>query len=59
MPSNSTSLFFSTDHSLVSDCCFNELAPKNPIKYVGLVQGGPHHHLIEYDIAEIRQSLTH
>jgi hypothetical protein len=33
---------------LYTDCCFSELALlKNPTKHVGLVQSGPHHHLIE------------
>jgi len=32
---------------LSADCCFNELALYNPTKSVGLVQSGPHHHLIE------------
>jgi hypothetical protein len=32
---------------LFVDCCFGELALYNPTKFVGLVQSGPHHHLIE------------
>jgi hypothetical protein len=28
-------------------CCFSELALKKSTKRVGLVQSGPHHHLIE------------
>jgi hypothetical protein len=32
---------------LSTDCCFSELAHKNPAKHVGLVQRGPHHHFIE------------
>jgi hypothetical protein len=29
------------------DCCFCELAQKDPIKCVGVVQSGYHYHLIE------------
>ena len=29
---------------LSADCCFSDI---NPTKSVGLVQSGPHHHLIE------------
>jgi hypothetical protein len=32
---------------LPADCCFSELAHKNPTQPVCLVQNGPHHHLIE------------
>jgi hypothetical protein len=32
---------------LSADCCFSELALKNPTKRVGPVQSGPHCHLIE------------
>jgi hypothetical protein len=34
---------------LSADCCFSELAlkNKNSTKRVGLVQSGPHYHLIE------------
>ena len=36
------------DMCIFMDCCFSELALlKNPTKCVGLVQSGPHHHLIE------------
>jgi hypothetical protein len=30
-----------------TDCCFMELRYANPTQRVGLVQSGPHHHLIE------------
>jgi hypothetical protein len=34
------------------NCCFSELALKNlTIKRVGLVQSGPHHHLIKTSVA--------
>ena len=32
---------------LSADCCFSELDYANSIQLVGLVQSGPHHHLIE------------
>ena len=33
---------------LPTNCCYSELAlKKNPAKGVGLVQSGPHHHLIK------------
>ena len=35
---------------LSTECYFSELALKNPTKHVGLVQSGPHHHLIENEL---------
>ena len=29
------------------DCCFSELPLKNPTKRVGIIQSGPHHHVVE------------
>jgi hypothetical protein len=34
---------------LPMDCCFSELAYKDPIKHVGLVQRG-HYHFIEFSL---------
>jgi hypothetical protein len=32
---------------LPAECCFSELALLNPTQHVGLIQSGPHHHLID------------
>jgi hypothetical protein len=38
---------FPNEACLSTDCCFSELALYKPTKHVGLVQSGPHHHVIE------------